>query len=147
MKTAFCILCLILNCSASEADYVILDRIYLGRSGHMDFMVPREELRKVSPWEPGTGTDAPLSRNQALKIARDAALAEGLDISDDSKLVINLTKTNPFENDLIKHLPQKCCCWFYRVDFRGENAALKAKFTFLVSMSGAIASKAAASNE
>lgn len=143
MRTSFPILCMLLTCSAIRAENVIVNRNHFpGGDGWMDFLVPREELRKVRPWEPGSGENAPLSRSQALGIARQAALAEGLDISDTSELVIRLTKTNPFEEDLIKRLPPESCRWFYLVDFKGEAARLNGKFTFLVSMSGAVASKA-----
>ena len=141
MRVAFLILSPILFCSAAMAEDVILHRSYFGRVDRVDFLVPREELRKVRPWEPGSEAHAPLIRSQALEIARKAALAEGLDISDDSKLAISLTRTNPFEEDLIKRLPPECCRWFYLVDFKGEGAPFKGKFTFLVSMSGAVASR------
>lgn len=141
MKTAFPILYLILTCSAARAEDVILNRSYFGHEDRMDFLVPREELQKVRPWEPGAGTNAPLSRSEALEIAQKAAVVKGLDISDMSKIVISLTKTNPSEEDLIKRLPPGCCRWFYLVNFKGDDAGLKGKFTFLVSMSGTIASK------
>jgi hypothetical protein len=147
MRAAYLILFLILFCSVAKAENVILHRSYFGRADRVDFLVPREELRKVRPWEPAAGTDAPLSRSQALEIVRKAALAEGLDISDDSKLAISLTRTNPFEEELIKRLPPGCCRWFYLVNFMGEDAALKGKFSFLVSMSGAVASKAVAPSQ
>lgn len=143
MRTVFFLLCLLLTCSAIRAEYVVLNRIhFLGADGWMDFLVPPEELRKVRPWEPGAGIDAPLSRSQALEIARKAAIAEGLDISDVSSHVISLTKMNRFEEDLIKHLPPGSCRWFYQVDFKGVDARIKGEFTFLVTMSGAVASKA-----
>lgn len=143
MRTAFFILSMILTCSATKVEDVILNRSHFGGDGRMDFLVPREELRKVRPWEPVAGTNAPLTRNQALEIARKAAAAEGLDISDRSKLVISLTKTNPFEKELVKRLPPGCCRWFYLVDFGGLDAKLQGKYTFLVTMSGTVASKQA----
>jgi hypothetical protein len=120
---------------------VILNRSHFGGDGRMDFLVPREELPKVDPWEPVAGANAPLTRNQALEIAKKAAVAEGLDITDRSKLVISLIKTSPFEEELVKRLPPRCCRWFYLVSFKGEDASLKGKYTFLVTMSGFIASK------
>lgn len=135
------ILSLIFTCSATEAENVILNRSYFGSDGRMDFLVPREELRKVDSWEPDSSTNAPLTRDQALEIARKAAVAEGLDITDLSKLAIRLTKTNSFEEELVKRLPPGCCRWFYLVSFKGEAASLKGKFTFLITMSGVVAFK------
>jgi hypothetical protein len=144
MKKISLMLCVSIICSIAGAEDVIVDRLRFGGDAHMDFRVPRDELRKVRPWEPGAGTDAPLTRDQALEIARKAAVADGLDVSDSSKLVISLTKLNPFEDDLIKRFPSGCCRWFYMMHFKGRDAALKGKFTFLVSMSGAVAYKVAA---
>ncbi len=127
--------------TAARADDVVLDRIYSGGKGHMDFLVSRDELRKVRPWEPKGGTRAPLSRNQALEVARKAAATEGLDISDTSELEISLTKTNPFEDELIKRLPPGCCLWFYQIEFKGDDSSLNGRFTFLVTMSGALGIK------
>lgn len=141
MKAAFFILSLLLTCFATKAEDVILNRNYYGSQNPMDFIVPSEELRKVRPWEPLPDANALLSRDKALEIARKAATAEGLAISDPSKLVITLTKTSQFEEALVKRLPPNCCRWFYLIDLEGGDIKLKGRYTFLVTMSGFVAAK------
>jgi hypothetical protein len=126
----------------ANAEQIVLHRLHFpGETRPVDFVVPRAELEKVPPWEPADGEPVPTTRDQALEAARNAALREGLDVADESDLIVTLRKTNPFERNLLRRLPPRCCGWFYEVDFQGNKARLKANFTFLVTMSGAVATK------
>lgn len=124
-----------------HAEEVILLRHYLGAKDRIEFGVPRAELEKIPDWQPRVGRPAPLTRDQALEIAQKAAASEKLEVPDLSLLVVRLEQTNRFEEDLIRSLPPTGCRWFYVVHFKGEDLALKGKYTFLVTMSGKVASK------
>lgn len=132
-------LSLLIACSACAEEVTLYARSV--ESDTTYFRVPREELEKIAEWDPADGKAAPLTRNQALEIARKAAAAEALELPDEAKLVIKLTKTNPFEKELVKRLPGDCCLWFYQIDFAGSSSKMESKYTFLVTMSGAVASK------
>jgi hypothetical protein len=137
----FSVVCLLGSLVSSvQAEDVVVSRHYL-ENERVEFEVSRAEWEKVPDWQPTFGQAAPLSRNQALAAAQKAAAIEKLDVSDLSKLVISLEQTNRFEKDLVDRLPPKGCRWFYLVSFKGNDIKLRAKYTFLVTMSGAVATK------
>jgi hypothetical protein len=142
VKPALHILLSLVFVSIASAEKLTLHCSYdLGVKDQVRFQISRDELEKVPAWEPADGTRVRLSRNQALEIARNAVSLDGLDVSDESKLTVTLRTTNRFEKELLKHLPPRCCRWFYLVQFRGDDVDLKEKFTVLVTMSGATATK------
>ncbi|HEY8962333.1 MAG TPA: hypothetical protein VIM57_09020 [Luteolibacter sp.] len=141
MRAVLCIIGVWIAPLSVRAEEVILLRHYLGGKDRVEFGVPRAELEKIPDWQPRAGRPAPLTRNQALEIAKKAAASEKLEVSDLSKLVVSLEQTNRFEEDLIRGLPPTGCRWFYVVEFKGGDIALKGKYTFLVTMSGAVATK------
>lgn len=140
MNPTLWILSLFVSCPAFAEDVTLVCARWGGKD-QTNFRVPREELETIPAWEPTDGKDAPLSRNQALEIARKAAAANALNLPNEAKLVISLEKTNPFEKELVERLPRRGCMWFYMVEFGGGDVSLKGKYTFLVTMSGVIASK------
>lgn len=142
MRRVLYLLHLLLITTTAMAEDLILYRIYFeGGVGCMNFLVPSEELEKVPTWEPVNEQPPQLTRNQAFEIAKKAATAEGIETTDTSELSVVLTKTNPFEVELVKRFPPRCCRWFYIVHLRGQDDQLRGKYTYLVTMNGHLANK------
>lgn len=141
MRATIGILLLASASSAMAEDITLVLSRWTEKEDRVWFKVPREELEKIPAWEPTDGKDAPLTRDQAVEIASKAAAAEGLDLPDVAKLTVTLEKPNPFEKDLVKRLPARGCLWFYMVRFGGGDMKVKDRYTFLVTMSGAVAAK------
>ena len=56
----------------------MLELAYYGENGKRTYyFVPSEELKKVKPWSPVEGRKVPLSRDQAVEIARRAMSERG----------------------------------------------------------------------
>jgi hypothetical protein len=140
MRAIYCIFSFILVSSACAEDITLLAGMW-GKDNPIRYRVPREELEKVPKWEPTDGKDAPLTRDQAVEIARGAAAAESYQLPDDSKLTVTLKKPNPFEKKLVERLPARGCMWFYKISFGSGGSELEGKDTFVVTMSGAVAKR------
>ena len=99
------------------------------------FRASREELAKARDWEPGKGKP-PLSRNEALEIARKAAQAAGLQLPDKTRWLVELSRPLQDEDEIRKQLPKNVSLWFYVVTF-GDSPAGR----FVVTMSGTLAER------
>jgi hypothetical protein len=102
--------------------------------------VSREELEKIPVWNPADGKPAPLTRNRALEIARQAAAAQGIILSDEIRFSVTLLHMHSSYVELLKGQPVSGCLWYYVVDFFAKTD-LPGEATFVVSMSGAVATR------
>lgn len=141
-KTFLAAILLLFSSLVSKAEEVTLHISHHGGDERTYFRVAREELEKIPKWEPTFNISAPLSRNEALEIARQAAKTLKVDLPPADEFTVTLQKTNPFEKELLERLPRQGCLWYYMVTFGKNLGSLKGKYTFLVTMSGAVASKA-----
>ncbi|QJE94761.1 hypothetical protein [Luteolibacter luteus] len=99
------------------------------------FKVSGEELAQTAYWSPEAGVAPPLSRNQAVEIAKQAAVAQGVHVSDPAKLKVVLQY--PAEaKDMQERLGEKVSLWFYVVSFGKKPAEW-----FVVTLGGKLASR------
>jgi hypothetical protein len=121
----------IVLCSAS-AEEIVLHRIHsVNGEGSVIYRVEREEIEKVPKWEPKVGSKPPLSRDQAVEIAKRTVSAS--DVGEKAEMAVTLETTNRFEEDIVKKLPEKGCRWFYVVELKEKE---KKPVFVLVTMSG-----------
>jgi hypothetical protein len=99
------------------------------------FKVPGEELAKTRDWSPVTGAAPPLSRNQAVEIAKQAAAAQGIDVSDAGKLKVVLQYPADAE-EMHESLGDRTSLWFYVVSFGKRPAEW-----FVVTLGGKLAAR------
>jgi hypothetical protein len=121
-------------CSAA-AEEIVLHRIHSANGeGSVDYRIEREEIEKVPKWEPKVGSKAPLSRDQAVEIAKKTVSAS--EVGEKAEMDVTLEATNRYEESIVKQLPKEGCRWFYVVGFREKER--KPVFV-VVTMSGAVA--------
>ena len=124
---------LLLGCATAEE--IVLDRIHSAvGAGWVDYRVERAEIEKVPSWEPKTGRKAPLGRDRAVEIAKQAAAASGL--GEKVEMIVTLETVNRYEKDILRRLPTDGCRWFYVVEFREEK---KKPVFCVITMSGVVA--------
>lgn len=99
------------------------------------FKVPGEELAKTLDWSPVTGAASPLSRNQAVEIAKQAAAAQGIDVSDPAKLKVVLQYPEDAK-DMHESLGERVSLWFYVVSFGKRPSEW-----FVVTLGGKLAAR------
>jgi hypothetical protein len=88
------------------------------------FRVPEADLRKTPAWEPSEGAP-PLSRDAALKLAREALTEEERGRTSTDHPIITLEQPNPYDQRL-GPVPADSCRWFYMITFpkQGQTAIL-----------------------
>jgi hypothetical protein len=123
-----------LLCSVA-AEEITLHRMHLAAGeGWVDYRVERAEIEKVPTWEPKPGSKAPLSRDQAVEIAKRTATGSG--VGEKAEMAVTLETTNRYEEALLKRLPEKGCCWFYVVEFTEKE---REPVYCVITMGGAVA--------
>ena len=85
----------------------------------MIYRVERAEIEKVPKWEPKVGSKPPLSRDQAVEIARRTVSAS--EVGEKTEMAVTLETTNRYQEDIVKKLPKEGCRWFYVVEFREKE--------------------------
>ena len=108
---------------------------------NISFHIPREELEKIPVWKPTLGQPAPLTRVKAVEIAKTAAISQGLAVPDDPRIQVILTTIHSNYNPETKTRPIRGCVWFYAAEFIDAKVDQPGKNTFVVTMSGALASR------
>ena len=120
---------------AAAAEEVTFHRIHSAAGdGWVDYRVERTEFEKVPKWEPKPGSKVPLSRDQAVEIAKRTAAASGA--GEKAEMAVTLETTNRYEEVLLKRLPEKGCRWFYVVEFTEKE---RKPVYCVITMSGAVA--------
>lgn len=134
-------LCPVLNAQDRIIHYSYWTGVNGGKNGHIAFKIPEEELKKVPAWSPSDRTPPRLSRDQAVELAVKAAAAEGLQVSKLERMEVNLCQPDP---ELRKTLPSAYCLWHYEIDLAADQSHQGGSpYIYVVSMSGAVASRAA----
>ena len=134
MKPVIFLLTVIFLCRAAAED-VVLNRIHSADGdGWVDHCLDRVEFAKIPEWEPMHVDKAPLSRDEAVEIAKRTASASG--VGEKAEMEVSLETLNRYEKDLLKRLPTSGCRWFYVVEFREEK---RRPVFVVIAMNGAVA--------
>lgn len=101
----------------------------------IEFHVDEASLKASGEWEPEYGNAPAVTRNQAVKLALEAAKIEPG--TTEGKVLVSLKKVNEWEVGK-KTVPAGCSPWFYVVELRHGTPAPEGRF-FLVTVGGKVA--------
>lgn len=99
-----------------------------------------DTLREVKDWNPGQGA-VPITRDQAVELAKKAAQATGRNDFPEDQLQVELREAMPFDSDTNQEIkvPAGLCLWYYEGRFSG--VAFEPESVYLVTMDGRVATR------
>lgn len=103
------------------------------------FFAELDSLREVKDWSPGQGS-VPITRDQAVKMAKQAALESGQNQFAEEEIQVELRKALPFDSDTGQEIkvPAGLCLWYYEIRFTNSYDP---EATYLVTMDGRLATR------
>ena len=110
-----------------------------GKVLDVEYSVPISALSGVPPWDPADGSAVPLTRDQAVEIAKQEAAKMGKANPPERSLSVALKKIFLRGPD-VSRVPA-CCEWIYVISL--EEKANPPALLFMVTMSGTVANATA----
>lgn len=140
-----CALLLVLPCftATSHAQDFLIHRHM--QSGGMErflphvvsYRAPKQVIASIPEWEPTEAAPAPLSRDEAVKIAKAAAAKRGTGSGPEPGIIVTLCHSR--NTDTLKSWPARSCRWFYVVVLNGDGFDPPGKYHHVILMNGTVA--------
>ena len=102
-----------------------------------DFKVSLEDLKKIPAWDPASGLDCPVSRDQAKKLAEEFYRTKIAEKQRKPVTTLSLTKWDPSKGTKIGY-PETASRWFYYVGFGYLDTVSQRRVWYIVSLSGKV---------